>query len=172
MGVVSSSWIQILGRTSWPCSDMNFDFSHSIRLPPAHGLRDRALVVTLAYTFARIAAVVNLKLADYFPSGKRYPPVQREGRQRKGPPGRRGSLVVSTLLFTLFSVLCGLSATFPLLLVSRVLQGATAGPMIPAIPEPVAFKLSPGPARSGQRNLGNDRRRGTDWRPNSRRLDH
>ena len=39
--------------------------------------------------------------------------------------------VVSTLLFTLFSVLCGLSATFPLLLVSRVLQGATAGPMIP-----------------------------------------
>jgi len=39
--------------------------------------------------------------------------------------------VASTLLFTLFSVLCGLSTTFPLLLVSRVLQGATAGPMIP-----------------------------------------
>jgi site-specific recombinase XerD len=35
------------------------------------GLRDRALLGTLAYTFARIGAVVNLKVEDYYPSGKR-----------------------------------------------------------------------------------------------------
>ncbi len=36
-----------------------------------------------------------------------------------------------TLLFTLFSWLCGFSVTFPMLLVFRALQGAVAGPMIP-----------------------------------------
>jgi integrase len=35
------------------------------------GLRDRALVGVLAYTFARIGAVVNLKVEDYFQTGKR-----------------------------------------------------------------------------------------------------
>src|SRR3984885_11383598 len=35
------------------------------------GLRDRALLGTLAYTFARIGAVVNLKVDDYFQNGKR-----------------------------------------------------------------------------------------------------
>jgi site-specific recombinase XerD len=38
----------------------------------AHGLRDRALLGTLAYTFARIGAVVRLKVEDYYPSGKRF----------------------------------------------------------------------------------------------------
>jgi integrase len=36
------------------------------------GLRDRALLGLLAYTFARIGAVVNLKVEDYYPSGKRF----------------------------------------------------------------------------------------------------
>src|SRR5580693_10407342 len=36
------------------------------------GLRDRALLGTLAYTVARIGAVVNLKVEDYYPSGKRF----------------------------------------------------------------------------------------------------
>src|SRR6266404_272161 len=36
------------------------------------GLRDRALLGTLAYSFARIGAVVNLKVEDYYPSGKRF----------------------------------------------------------------------------------------------------
>jgi integrase len=36
------------------------------------GLRDRALLGVLAYTFARIGAVVHLKLEDYYPSGKRF----------------------------------------------------------------------------------------------------
>jgi hypothetical protein len=32
----------------------------------------RALLGVLAYTFARIGAVVNLKVEDYYPSGKRF----------------------------------------------------------------------------------------------------
>jgi len=37
----------------------------------------------------------------------------------------------STLLFTLASILCGLSTSLPMLVVFRVIQGAVAGPMIP-----------------------------------------
>jgi integrase len=47
------------------------------------GLRDRALLGVLAYTFARIGAVVNLKVQDYYPSGKTiFSPIQ--GERRKG----------------------------------------------------------------------------------------
>lgn len=38
---------------------------------------------------------------------------------------------LSTLLFTVASVLCGLSTSLPMLVFFRVLQGAVAGPMIP-----------------------------------------
>jgi integrase/recombinase XerD len=43
----------------------SIDTSHVI------GHRDKALLATLAYTFARIGAVVNLKVEDYFQTGKR-----------------------------------------------------------------------------------------------------
>ncbi|MDE2149656.1 MAG: DHA2 family efflux MFS transporter permease subunit [Gammaproteobacteria bacterium] len=39
--------------------------------------------------------------------------------------------VACTLLFTLFSFLCGAALNFPMLLLARALQGAAAGPMIP-----------------------------------------
>ena len=39
--------------------------------------------------------------------------------------------VVSTLLFTLASLLCGLSTSFPMLLAARVMQGVVGAPMIP-----------------------------------------
>ena len=39
--------------------------------------------------------------------------------------------LLSTALFTLTSVLCGLSANLPMLIFFRVLQGAVSGPMIP-----------------------------------------
>lgn len=39
--------------------------------------------------------------------------------------------VLSTLLFTLASVLCGLSINLPMLIIFRVIQGAVSGPMIP-----------------------------------------
>ena len=36
------------------------------------GLRNRALLGVLAYAFARIGAAVNVKVEDYYPSGKRF----------------------------------------------------------------------------------------------------
>jgi integrase len=36
------------------------------------GLRDRALLGMMTYTFARIGAVVGIRVEDYFPRGKRF----------------------------------------------------------------------------------------------------
>lgn len=36
------------------------------------GLRDRALVGLMVYSFARVSAVVKMRVGDYYPSGKRY----------------------------------------------------------------------------------------------------
>lgn len=36
------------------------------------GLRDRALIGTMVYSFARVSAVVNMRVRDYYPLGKRY----------------------------------------------------------------------------------------------------
>jgi integrase/recombinase XerC len=51
------------------------------------GLRDRALLGVLAYTFARVGAVVNLKVEDYYPSGKRFCSAsKRKAAKRKSFP--------------------------------------------------------------------------------------
>lgn len=39
--------------------------------------------------------------------------------------------LISTLLFTIASILCGLAFNFPMLITARALQGMAAGPMIP-----------------------------------------
>ncbi len=44
----------------------SIDTSHVV------GLRDRGLIGTMVYSFARISAIVNMKVRDYYPSGKRY----------------------------------------------------------------------------------------------------
>jgi len=36
------------------------------------GLRDRALIAMMVYTFARVGAVVQMRVEDYFPQGKRW----------------------------------------------------------------------------------------------------
>lgn len=36
------------------------------------GLRDRALIGAMVYSFARVSAVLNMKVRDYYPQGKRY----------------------------------------------------------------------------------------------------
>jgi integrase/recombinase XerD len=44
----------------------SIDTSHVV------GLRDRALIAAMFYSFARISAVLGLKVGDYYPNGKRY----------------------------------------------------------------------------------------------------
>jgi len=44
----------------------------SIKIDSIVGLRDRAIVGLMCYTFARVSAVVNMKTEDYFQNGKRW----------------------------------------------------------------------------------------------------
>lgn len=44
----------------------SLDCSHVV------GLRDRAFIGLMAYSFARVSAVVQMKVKDYYPSGKRW----------------------------------------------------------------------------------------------------
>lgn len=44
----------------------SIDISHVV------GLRDRALIGVMVYSFARVSAVVQMKVRDYYPNGKRY----------------------------------------------------------------------------------------------------
>jgi integrase/recombinase XerD len=41
------------------------------RISHARGLRDRALLGLMSYTFARVSAVVTLRIEDYFQQGRR-----------------------------------------------------------------------------------------------------
>ena len=51
------------------------------------GLRDRALIAVMTYTFARISAVVAMRVADYFPNGKRWwVRLQEKGGKRHEMP--------------------------------------------------------------------------------------
>jgi site-specific recombinase XerD len=44
----------------------------SIDVSTVGGLRDRALIGTMVYSFARVGAVAAMDVQDYFPRGKRY----------------------------------------------------------------------------------------------------
>ena len=45
---------------------------NEVRAPDIGGLRDRALIGAMFFTFARVSAVVGMSVKDYFPEGKRY----------------------------------------------------------------------------------------------------
>jgi integrase len=43
-----------------------------VETPLIVGLRDRALIAVMVYTFARVSAVVSMKVEDYYQDGKRW----------------------------------------------------------------------------------------------------
>lgn len=47
------------------------DLFESIETDTIVGLRDRALIATMLYTFGRVSAVVGMRVKDYAPAGKR-----------------------------------------------------------------------------------------------------
>jgi site-specific recombinase XerC len=47
-------------------------YSKDIDATTLVGLRDRALIGVMIYSFARIGAVVAMKVEDYYPAGKRW----------------------------------------------------------------------------------------------------
>jgi site-specific recombinase XerD len=44
----------------------------SIKTDSIIGLRDRAMIATMVFSFARVGAVVAMNVEDYFPQGRRY----------------------------------------------------------------------------------------------------
>jgi integrase/recombinase XerD len=56
-------------------------------IPLLVGLRDRALIGVMVYTFARISAAVAMQVEDYFPNGKRWwVRLQEKGGKRHEMP--------------------------------------------------------------------------------------
>lgn len=60
------------GSTTVMSSQEATAFLNSINVSHVVGLRDRALIAVMVYAFARVSAVVNLKVEDYFPLKKRW----------------------------------------------------------------------------------------------------
>jgi site-specific recombinase XerD len=48
------------------------DLLNSIETGTVKGLRDRALLAVMSYTFARVGAVIGMRVEDYFRQGKRW----------------------------------------------------------------------------------------------------
>src|SRR4029453_12808237 len=68
------------GKTPIPSTDEARALLNGISTDTLIGLRDRAVIGTLLYTFARVGAATSLKVEDYFPQGKRW----WVGRHEKG----------------------------------------------------------------------------------------
>jgi integrase/recombinase XerD len=62
----------IKGATTVMSSQEATEFLKSIDVSHVVGLRDRALIAVMVYAFARVSAVVGLKVEDYFPLKKRW----------------------------------------------------------------------------------------------------
>jgi integrase/recombinase XerD len=62
----------IKGATTVMSSQEATEFLKSIDVSHVVGLRDRALIGVMVYAFARVSAVVGLKVEDYFPLKKRW----------------------------------------------------------------------------------------------------
>lgn len=60
------------GKTSVLTADEARELLDSIDISTLVGLRDRALIAVMTYAFARIGAVVGMRVEDYYPQGKRW----------------------------------------------------------------------------------------------------
>ena len=60
------------GKTPVLTTDQARALIESIDTSTLVGLRDRALIAVMTYTFARISAVVGMRVEDYFANGKRW----------------------------------------------------------------------------------------------------
>jgi site-specific recombinase XerD len=60
------------GKTPVLTADQARLLLDSIDVTTLVGLRDRALIALMVYTFARVGAAVAMRVEDYYPSGKRW----------------------------------------------------------------------------------------------------
>jgi site-specific recombinase XerD len=60
------------GKTTVLTGEQARELLDSIDVTTLVGLRDRALIAVMTFAFARIGAVVGMRVEDYFPKGKRW----------------------------------------------------------------------------------------------------
>jgi len=60
------------GKTPILTGEETRQLFESIRTDTVVGLRDRALIGVLLFSFARVSAAIHMKVEDYFPQGKRW----------------------------------------------------------------------------------------------------
>src|SRR5271154_4339108 len=60
------------GKTPVLTADQARTLVDSIKVDSIIGLRDRALIGLMCYTFARVSAVVHMRVEDYYQNGKRW----------------------------------------------------------------------------------------------------
>src|SRR5260370_1998289 len=61
-----------VGKTPVLSAEQARQLLDSIDTTTIVGLRDRAILGVMCYTFARVSAVVNMKVQDYYQTGKRW----------------------------------------------------------------------------------------------------
>jgi integrase/recombinase XerD len=59
------------GKTPYLASDEAHELLDGIETTTLVGLRDRALIATMTYTFARVSAAIGMKVRDYYVLGRR-----------------------------------------------------------------------------------------------------
>jgi integrase/recombinase XerD len=70
--VKGPTYIVKKGKTPVLSAEELKDLFEAIDTSHVVGLRDRALIATMFYSFGRVSAVINMKVEDFFPKGKRY----------------------------------------------------------------------------------------------------
>ena len=83
------------GKTPVLKSDEARRLLDSIKIDSIIGLRDRALIGLMCYTFARVSAVVHMRVADFYQSGLRWwVRLSEKGGEttRSARPSQRGGI--------------------------------------------------------------------------------
>ena len=86
--------------------------------------------------------------------------------------GRKRLLMISILVFTGASLLCGMAIDMPMLIVARVLQGLGGGGMQPLAQSILLESFPPVKARHGDGRLRHGDRGGAGDRPHAGRMDY
>lgn len=72
MSIAGPKIVRRVGSTPTLDDDEVLDLLDSIETDSLRGLRDRALIGVMLYTFARVSAVLGARIEDYYPERKRW----------------------------------------------------------------------------------------------------
>jgi integrase/recombinase XerD len=87
------------GKTPVLTTDQARALIESIDTSTFVGLRDRALIGVMTYAFARIGAVVSMRVEDYFANGKRWWVRLHEKGGKRGPHAVESPVMIERALF-------------------------------------------------------------------------